>query len=64
LITSFKIKVVYPVPATGSRSPGIACWQCAMIGWHVACYWVAGNGGRGRWEADRCYQDGINLCAM
>jgi len=28
--------VVYRLPATGSRSPGIACRQCSMIDWHVA----------------------------
>jgi len=31
--------VVYRLPATGRRSPGIACRQSLMIGWHVPCDW-------------------------
>jgi len=36
------------LPATGSRSPRIASRQCAMIGWHATCYWVAGDEGQGK----------------
>jgi len=41
------VKVVYRVPATGSRSPGILCQQCTMNNWHVARHWAASDGGRG-----------------
>jgi len=52
------IKVVYRLPATGSRSPWIASGT-AMIGWHVAHYWAAGDGGWGgsllsRWCRPLC----------
>jgi len=48
-----KTKVVYRLPVTGSQSPWIACRQCVMIGWHVT-----------ENEADRCYQDGVDLCTV
>jgi len=43
-------KVVYRLPATSSWSPGIACRQCVMIGWHVACDWKRGGSLLLRWR--------------
>jgi len=31
----------------------------AMIGWHVACHWAAGDGGGAGSD-----QDGVDLCAI
>jgi len=45
--------VVYHLSATSSQSPGIAYHQCSMIGGHVT-----------ENEAECCYQDGIDHCAV
>jgi len=46
--TQRSAKVAHRAPSTSCRFPGIPCHQCAMMGWHVARYWGAGDRGLGR----------------